>query len=185
ADDHDAHDDHVAGQELRGVEHHEAQPAVGRDHFGRHQGRPAHPDADAHAGEYLGQGGLQDDVQDDLGGRAAHGVGGVDLLDRYRPDAGARRDGHGREDRQVDQENLGKFADAEPDDHQRQVGQWGQGPVELDGRIEDAARVAVHAHQDAHRYGGGAGQEERAEYPRQAGGRVLGQRRAGHAVGHG
>lgn len=85
----------------------------------------------------------------------------------------------------VDQQDLGEFADAEPDDDERQIGQRRQRAVELDRRIEDAPGVAVHAHQDADRNGGGAGQEEGREHPRQAGHGVLGQGRVGHALGHG
>src|SRR5690606_3193780 len=47
----DAHDDRIAGEILGRVEHHEAETAVGGHHFGGDQRGPAHPDADAHAGE--------------------------------------------------------------------------------------------------------------------------------------
>ena len=46
---------------------------------------------------------------------------------------------------------FGGLVDAEPDDDQRQVGERRQRPVELDRRIEDAARDARHAHRDAER----------------------------------
>ena len=53
------------------------------------------------------------------------------------------------------------LVDAEPDDDQRQVGERRQRPVELDRRIEDAARDARHAHGDADRDRGDAGEQER------------------------
>ncbi|KAG1248212.1 hypothetical protein G6F65_019742 [Rhizopus arrhizus] len=109
----------------------------------------------------------------------------MDLLDGHRAHAGPRGDRHGREDGQVDQQDLREFADAEPDDDQRQVGQRRQRAVELDGRVEDAARIAVHAHQDAHGNRRQAGQEECAEDARQAGQGMLGQGGIGNAVRHG
>jgi hypothetical protein len=48
--------------------------------------------------------------------------------------------------------DLRCLVDAEPYDDERQVGERRQRPVELDRRVEDAARDARHAHRDADRY---------------------------------
>ena len=65
---------------------------------------------------------------------------------------------------QVNQEELAGFADSEPDDGQRQVGERRDRAVELDRRVEDAARQPAHAHGEADRDRGDHRQEEGAEY---------------------
>jgi hypothetical protein len=136
--------------------------------LGGDQGGPAEGDGDAHAGQDLGQGRLEDHVPHDLVAARAHGIGRVDLLDRAGADAGPRADRQRREAGEIDQHDLGEVADAEPDDRERQVGERRDRPVELDRRIEDAPGDAVDAHGDADRHGGDQRQEERAEDPVEA-----------------
>ena len=59
----------------------------------------------------------------------------MDLLDRHRAHAGASRERHGREDREINQEDLLQLADTKPDDRERQVGQGRDRPVELDREV--------------------------------------------------
>ena len=105
-----------------------------------------------------------------------HGGGGVQLLLRGAFHAGARSDRQRTKAAQVDQQHLGQLVDAEPDDDQRQVRQRRQRTVKLQHRIANAAHHARHAHGDAKRNGGQAGQAEGRKNAQQTRQQVLPQR---------
>jgi hypothetical protein len=115
----------------------------------------------------------RDDVQHNLPRRGAHRPRRLDLFLTDRAYAGARRQRHRREDGEEQQDDLRGFADAEPDHHQRQIGERRQRPVELDRQIEDSARDAGNAHRQADRDGDRNGEDERREDARHAGGEMV------------
>src|SRR5690606_28448632 len=115
----------------------------------------------------------------------AHGIGGMDLFYGYRFDASACCNGHRGENGQEDQKYLGEFTDAEPDDDQRQVGQWRQRSIELDDGVENPARQPVDAHEHTYGHGGKQRQYEGAHDSAQAGDGMLQQRRVGNTYGAG
>ncbi|MNT97440.1 hypothetical protein D3C72_2397660 [compost metagenome] len=53
----------------------------------------------------------------------------------------------GKEDADGQQKQLGRFVDAEPQDHQRNQGQRGDVAHHLQGRVEQGFRVAEAARQ--------------------------------------
>ena len=87
----------------------------------------------------------------------------IDPLERHAPHARRGRQRDRRYDGEEDEEHLRPLADAEPDHHQRQVGERRDRPVGLDHRVEHAAehRREAHAEPDRHR------DEERAAERRQ------------------
>ena len=78
---------------------------------------------------------------------------------------------------------LRKLANAKPDDDKRQICEWWQRTIELNGGIEHTTREARHTHHHAHRNRGQAREDEGAEHAQQADASVLRQRRIGEAVG--
>src|SRR5437899_2341010 len=103
----------------------------------------------------------------------------MNLFDRHRAHPRTRGDSHRGKDGKEDQVNLGELADAKPDDDERQICEWRQGPIELDRRIEDAPCPAAYPHEDTDWNRGHTGKKERAEYARQTGQRVCLEGRTG------
>src|SRR3546814_14523838 len=95
----------------------------------------------------------------------------MDLLDGHGLHAGTSGNSHRRENGQKDQKGLGEFANAEPDDDQRQIGQRRQWTIEFDNRVEQATHDTIDTHQYANWNRRDQGQEKAAKY-RSAGRRV-------------
>src|SRR3546814_16132505 len=73
----------------------------------------------------------------------------MDLLDGHGLHAGTSGNSHRRENGQKDQKGLGEFANAEPDDNQRQIGQRRQWTIEIDNRVEQATNDTINAQKHA------------------------------------
>ncbi len=120
-DDEDTHDHGIAFKIFSRIQNHEAEASVRRDHFSRDQGGPPNTYTDAHAGEDFGESRFHDHLADDLPTGGTHRISRMYLLYRDWSHTSSCRDCHGRKDRQIDQEYLGKFTNAEPNDDKWQI----------------------------------------------------------------
>src|SRR3546814_19516063 len=93
----------------------------------------------------------------------------MDLLDGHGLHAGTSGNSHRRENGQKDQKGLGEFANAEPDDDQRQIGQRRQWTIEFDNRVEQATHDTIDTHQYANWNRRDQGKEKAAQYTLQTG----------------
>ena len=107
-------------------------------------------------------------MADDLPVGGAHRACGLNLFLANGANPGAGGECDGGKDGQVEQDDLGHFADAEPDDHQRQVGERRQRPIEFDRWIEQTAGDARDAHGDADRDAGEDGEHEGCKHATEA-----------------
>jgi hypothetical protein len=88
----------------------------------------------------------------------------------------ARGHGNRREAGKIDHDDLDRFVDAEPDHHQRQISERRQRSIELERRIDKAARNPARAHQDTDRDRRERGQRKRTEHAQRAPRQMLRER---------
>ena len=178
ADGEHAHDDDVRPAKGPPLLDHVSQPGGGRDQLRRHQCGPCvsqrHPDA----GEGHRHGGGDADRGKDLPPAGAAGLCHADQHRIGQPDAGVGVDHTGDKGGDKNDERLGRGADAQPDQRQRDPRNGRDGPHDLkDGGNQLVQRIVIGEEQPqghAHRHS----QRVAAEHQLEAGPQVDAQHRA-------
>ena len=125
------------------------RPLAGGDELGGDERRPARAKTDAGACQDAREGVRQKHAQNDLPARGAEGARGVDHVARHGLEAVVGRDHDRGQNAEEDNKDLCEFADAEPDDDERQIGQRRDRPVEFEQRFDDAAPGLAEVHGEA------------------------------------
>src|SRR5215470_12195026 len=164
----DAHHELGRVHDVARVKDEEADARVGRDHLSGDEEEQSRARAELEPGEDHGQGRGQDDLADDAPPPRPEGDGSAHEERVRLAHSRVGVDGHGEEDAEGDDGDLGRLPEAEPEDEQREEGDLGDGEGRRDERLAHRLRAREESRDDAYRHARPRAQGEAQQQAAQA-----------------